>query len=288
MKRLALILCLLLSCPVNEREITEAHSDLPKFSFEEAAVHPARCAYEDCVCTVKIPEYQPIIRNIKTTYSESAFFEEGQSLLSAEEKQKVRNFTSSHIDADAIFIMGYTDGCGSYNYNTLLAADRARSGQQTVRSAGFSRKIIVASMSELTSTHSDYARRIDITTTNNFTLKVPPPNLTADHYLLDASGSMQDYRVWVNIIAANKKNSSRLHLSYTRKCSNGSSALSISPSGATEIWYSYWQVLDKMKPGQTLIILSDFNSRYPLSQKDANRLNEKVKRKGVKVYAVSL
>ena len=146
----------------------------------------------------------------------------------------------------------------------------------------------MTAMSELTSSHEPSARRVDIISSNNYVLSAPPPNLTADHYLLDASGSSRNYREWVNIISANKKPRSKLHLSYTRKCTDGTNAANITPSGPTEIWYSYWQVLDKMSAGQTLIILSDFNSRYPLNHSDAVSLQNKAEAKGVKVYAVAI
>jgi hypothetical protein len=143
-------------------------------------------------------------------------------------------------------------------------------------------------MSELTSTHEPMARRSDIISSKNLTYKVPPPNLVADVYLLDASGSMNDYDDWLNIIAANKTPGSRLYISYTLPCKNGTLAKEVRPGGGTEIWWSYWQTLDKMRPGQTLVILSDFNSRYPLTPRDHARLTQKAKQRGVKVYAVQL
>ena len=265
MKRIVLVLCLLLSCPVNEHEVNQAHDKMPEFQLDEAAVHPSRCAYEDCVCSVKIPAYVPEFKNVKVDSSLSVFFSENSSSLDLGEKKKIESYIDKNSKASSIFIMGYTDGCGSYNYNKRLAAARSRSTRAATRAAGFSGRVVVSSMSELTSTHSDYAKRADLVTSDNFKLKVLPPNLTADHYLLDASGSMQNYRTWVNIIAANKKKNSKLHLSYTKKCSDGIDALRISPAGPTEVWYSYWQVLDKMTAGQTLIIISDFDSRYLLS-----------------------
>ena len=110
------------------------------------------------------------------------------------------------------------------------------------------------------------------------------PKLTNEY----ASGSMNDYDDWLNIIAANRKSNSRLYISYTLSCINGTSAEKVRPGGATEIWLSYWKVLDKMSSGQTLIILSDFNSRYPLTSRDHVRLTQKAKQRGVKVYAVQL
>ena len=62
----------------------------------------------------------------------------------------------------------------------------------------------------------------------------------------------------------------------------------ITPSGGTEIWYSYWYVLDYMKQGQTLAIISDFKSEIPLTQNERRRIDEKATKKGIKVIAISL
>ena len=62
----------------------------------------------------------------------------------------------------------------------------------------------------------------------------------------------------------------------------------IRPNGGTEIWYSYYQILDKMKPGQTLLIISDFDSEVRLSTREAEMIERKVRAKGVRVQAIDL
>ena len=256
--------------------------------LEDLSVSPSRCSYEDCVCKVKIPKYNPVFKNIEFKTSTSVYFEEEEFLTGEDDNAIVHNFMSKNQDAEKIFILGYTDGCGSYFYNQALSKKRSRSALRLVRKTGYRRKIIYAGMSELTSTHEPMARRSDIISSKNLTYRVPPPNLVADVYLLDASGSMDDYDDWLSIIAANRMPGSRLYISYTLPCANGTPAKEIRPGGATEIWWSYWQTLDKMSPGQTLVILSDFNSRYPLTPREHSRLTQKAKKRGVKVYAVQL
>ena len=255
---------------------------------EDASINPARCSYEDCLCKVEIPKYTPVFKNTKSKTSISIFFEETEFLTDEDDNTVVYDFMSKNQDTEKIFILGFTDGCGSYFYNQKLSKKRAQSAMSLVRKTGYRRKIIYAGMSELTSTHEPMARRSDIVSSKNLNYRVPPPNLVADVYLLDASGSMGDYDDWLNIIAANKKSSSRLYISYTLSCVNGTPAEKVRPGGATEIWLSYWKVLDKMSSGQTLVILSDFNSRYPLTSRDHVRLTQKAKQRGVKVYAVQL
>ncbi len=62
----------------------------------------------------------------------------------------------------------------------------------------------------------------------------------------------------------------------------------IRPNGGTEIWFSYYQILDKMKPGQTLLIISDFDSEVKLSPREAEMIERKVRAKGVRVQAIDL
>ena len=256
--------------------------------LEDLSISPERCSYEDCVCRVEIPKYVPTYKTTSFKSSTSIYFKEEEFLTGEDDNDTVHKFMSKNRDAEKIFVLGYTDGCGSYFYNQVLSKNRARAATKLVRKTGYRRKIIYAGMSELTSTHEPLARRSDIISSKNLTYKVPPPNLVADVYLLDASGSMVDYSDWLNIIAANKKKTSRLYISYTMPCADGTRASSVSPAGPTEIWWSYWQTLDKMKSGQTLIILSDFDSRIPLTSREHARLTQKAKKRGVKVYAVQL
>ena len=288
--RLIILLLGLMSCHQQEvTEVLEVPEVLPEVvPFEDTRIDPRRCSYEDCVCTVKIPPYKTqYVRGTNKSW-ESVFFQEAQFEINEDHARDVNDFMSSRMDVDSVLVVGYTDGCGSYDYNSTLSKNRAIVVSNFIKGLGYRGSVTTVGMSEMTSNHSDLAKRADIITSQNFRMEVPPPNLVADHYLLDASGSVQDYPFWVNIIAANKKPSSKLHLSYTRSCSNGTLASMITPSGPTEIWWSYWQVLDKMRPGQTLLILSDFDSRYPLTHSERRAFENKVNQKGVKVYAIRL
>ena len=110
----------------------------------------------------------------------------------------------------------------------------------------------------------------------------------ADVYLIDASGSMWDgWKKWSEIIAVSYKPGSKIYLSKTGNCRNGSRMDLVAPSGGTEIWYSYWMVLDSMKKGETLAVISDFDSDIPLTRREAAMINAKVKSKQIKVIAVS-
>jgi len=286
--RIILLFFYILSCAKPDEEIKYLEVPFSSIDTEDVLVSPERCSYEDCLCYLEIPKYIPQFKTTSKKSYISAYFPENLADLSSAGKEDISSFLKSKTNVQTMLVIGYTDGCGSYSYNKKLSLLRANKVERFLRTKGYKERIIKAGMSEMTEGHSDFAKRVDIITSENFRFQVPPPNLVADFYLLDASGSMSSYKDWVNIISANKKSTSRLYISYTRSCVDGTLANSIRPAGSTEIWWSYWQVLDKMKAGQTLVILSDFNSRYPVTQRERFLFQEKVKSKGVIVYAVQL
>ena len=70
-------------------------------------------------------------------------------------------------------------------------------------------------------------------------------------------------------------------------CYNGQILDSISPQGGTEIWYSYYTVINRMRDGETLLIISDFDSNYRIQQWERNIIAEIVRRKNLTIYTVS-
>ena len=91
---------------------------------------------------------------------------------------------------------------------------------------------------------------------------------------------------WGDVVAHRFPEGSRVYLSIMNGCSSGSSLPSITPNSGTEIWYSYWKILDEMRPGQTLCIASDFVANYALSQGEWREIEAKVREKGVRVQAI--
>ena len=111
--------------------------------------------------------------------------------------------------------------------------------------------------------------------------------IPADFYLIDASGSMWNSQArWSDVVSASLKPNSRIFLSMVSGCRYGQPIGSVLPSGGTEIWYSYWRILDKMSPGQTLLIVSDFRSTVPLTSREYNMIANKARERGVRVITV--
>ena len=106
----------------------------------------------------------------------------------------------------------------------------------------------------------------------------------ADVYLIDASGSTAPY--WNEIISYDYRSDSRVVLSKMSNCLDGQSISSVIPGGGTEIWYSYWFTIQSMKPGETLAIISDFDSNVQLSWSEHLRIDNLVREKRIRVVAI--
>jgi uncharacterized protein with von Willebrand factor type A (vWA) domain len=98
----------------------------------------------------------------------------------------------------------------------------------------------------------------------------------------------EDWIRWTNAIAYWKPRHAKVYVANTGYLPAWIMLQNIRPNGDTEIWFALWNVLDKMEAGQTLVVISDFNSEVPLSNRERIMIKEKVKAKGVKVRHIRL
>ena len=249
-----------------------------------------RCRTVDCLCKVnpgKKSKNPQTSTQVERRYS--VYFPNDVHGVTASEMNKARAYLSRVHDffpSSKSSIIAYTDGCGSYGYNEELARRRLATANEVLDGIfPVDQKIIHPEASK--ECPSPTARRIDIVvhTTQKFTTMID--KVPADVYLLDASGSMwEGWTKWTDVINASYKPGSRIYLSITRGCYSGQTLNNVTPQGGTEIWYSYWRVLDFMKPGETLAIISDFQSEFALTGKERAVIESKVKDKGVRVIAI--
>ena len=249
----------------------------------------SRCETKDCLCKVR-PEKKLLVGSPAKLPDRrtSVYFGEGSSKSTISEKRRLEDFAKSFPNS-SFTIIGYTDGCGNLKHNEVLAERRVKAVK------GFFSKDMLPKMTatifkpEITSECDASSRRVDIVAHTKSRITTIIDKIPADVYLIDASGSMwSNWRQWTDLISVSFKPNSRVFLSKTNNCSNGASLNSIQPGGGTEIWYSYWRVLDYMKQGQTLLIVSDFHSDIPLTRRESITIEQKVSEKGVKVIAVTL
>jgi hypothetical protein len=255
---------------------------IQKFEYTSGA---SRCVTDNCICSVvdNSTKYYP--NNIYSNRL-SLFYKEDDDSLSNDNKKLLNNFLFN-FDKNKynISIIGYGDGCGSSEYNIELSKRRANAISKYVYK--WDSFPIIRYYGKETEKHNPESRRVDIVIHSKGNLAEKIENISADFYLLDASGSM-DIDNWKQIISASKKPGSQVWVSKMFGCYNGQRLSSIKPEGGTEVWYAYWSILDKMSFGQSLLIISDFNANYPLTSLESARLSEKARKKGVKVYFIKL
>ena len=116
------------------------------------------------------------------------------------------------------------------------------------------------------------------------------PAIISDVYLVDGSSSMagSKFEKYRRAITYHRPPNSRVYLSTTACVRTGKSYNTIMPSGGTEIWYAYWYILDKMYSGQTLTIISDFDSTYPLTSREEAIIRNKARSRGIIVKLISI
>ena len=245
-----------------------------------------RCSVKDCLCEVTPAESGEDKSSTTVSRRTSVYFDPNAS--SAKPSKELTSFVSGH--SNSIFtIIGYTDGCGDLSLNAKLARSRVSSVKKILSRMGV--KITAPSIfkPEVTKHCSAQHRRVDIIAHTKNRLTTMIDKIPADVYLIDASGSMwSSMRSWSDVVSASFKPGSKIYLSKTMGCRNGQSISDVDPSGGTEIWYSYWRVMDEMKEGQTLSIISDFVSDVPLTTRESITIQNKVASKMIKVIAIQL
>jgi hypothetical protein len=218
----------------------------------------------------------------------SIFFKEDQYILEPKQIEGLNNFFFKFKKSkNQASIIGYADGCGSPSYNKELSSKRAE--EVFLVAKNYLRPAYIEKISggEKSNEHTADARRVDVIVHTHRLITTAIEKIPADYYLIDASGSMWgSYREWNDVINASVKPNSRVFLSITTGCRNGRYMRDVRPQGGTEIWWSYWYVIEKMRPGETLLIVSDFQSQIPLSSREAYWIKEKVRKAGITVYSI--
>jgi len=260
-----------------------------------------RCRVPECLCSV-IPEAKPPKHSKITPPNEVTpdrlvvYFPEDQSELDPTDKAQIAAFLKKNAGSPYFNVTGYADICGDAQYNETLGEKRAQSAASYMSSLQPASNLRLRTEGEQDAdAHHEYFRKVVITTSRGSSAGTKSSgwmsarlkecrDAGADVFLLDGSGSMQPY--WADVQSFVFPPGSKVRLSIMTGCSNGSSLAAIRPTGGTEIWYSYWKVIEEMKPGQTLCIASDFQSNLPLKPWEIQVIEQKVAERGIKVHAI--
>ncbi len=247
-----------------------------------------RCSVSHCLCSVR-PDPVPRLATTANTSPRrvSLYFNEGSHELTTVQTEALASFLRS-TDVSSYTVVGYTDDCGSHEYNRRLVQDRVARVRSSMSSAGASGIDTTLFNAEAGTGHDPAARRVDVIAHTSNRLTTMIDKIQADVYLIDASGSMwTGWKNWTAVVSASFRPGARIYLSKTSGCYNGQRISAVSPSGGTEIWYSYWKVIEWMQPGETLAIISDFQSDIPLTRREAAVIEQKVRERNIKVIAVN-
>jgi outer membrane protein OmpA-like peptidoglycan-associated protein len=262
-------------------------------------VGASRCSVPHCLCAVR-PDPTPPRHsettppNIVTDDRLVIYFDEDQSNLDAGDRSDLERFLSRNPGARDFSVTGHADVCGNPDYNLRLGATRADHVADFLSGRRAGVRTRTSSVGESSAaTHHEFYRKVEITTSTGGRgasnrpagwLSARLSECRGDFYLLDGSGSMAPY--WADVVSHRFPASARVYLSIMSGCSNGASLTRITPNSGTEIWYSYWKILDEMRPGQTLCIASDFVANFALTQSEYRTIEDKVREKGVRVQVI--
>lgn len=249
-----------------------------------------RCALEGCIAQVSATK--PPLQYIEKTTKEqtSVFYEEDQFYLHYDLRKKIRDFLHKHPAQTKFVVTGFTDGCGDHSYNRELSRKRANEVARYILSLRRGAFVELKWKGEATGKHTIRARRVDVAVVEKGKQPSIPPKIIYDYYLIDGSGSMSGpkWNKWIGAIGYWKPRGAKVFVATTGYIPPKARLDYISPAGGTEIHFALWILLDKMQPGQTLIVISDFRSSVPLSGRELQRIENKIRQKGVKVSHIKL
>jgi outer membrane protein OmpA-like peptidoglycan-associated protein len=249
-----------------------------------------RCSMQGCIAEVSIFEPKPQIVEKQTKEQISLFYEEDGFYLHYELRKKIRDFLDSHSTQDKFIVTGFTDGCGDHSYNRQLSHKRANEVARYIMSIRQGVLVELQWKGEATGKHTIRARRVEVAIYDKERIEITPPKIIYDYYLIDGSGSMSGgkWNKWTNAIAYWKPRGAKVFVATTDYIPPMARLNHINPSGNTEIYFALWTLLDRMQPGQTLVVISDFRASVALSGRELQRIEQKIREKQVKVSDIRL
>ncbi len=260
-----------------------------------------RCRVKHCLCNVRgdvgtnpnpsINRFSDIQTSdnsnsdLKNTCSDkklTVYFGYDKFSLNSNDRVDINKFVRTNYFAGGFYLDGHASSAGNKDYNQRLSQKRL---QGVMRQINRPMRIKAESFGERYSSRDDSARdrRVTITPIHNF-IKLLDLKKT-NYYLFDQSGSMdkywddiQDYKFW--------SRSAKVYISTVNYCENGAHLKTIGSYGGTHIWYSFWNLIDQMRPGSSVTIVSDFQTPVPLNAREWSMIRAKLAKKNIKLSDV--
>jgi len=237
-----------------------------------------RCRVEHCTCEV---QENPNAKLANKYSRMEVSFSEDSADLTERDKERIRSYLRQSVGP--LYLFGYADQCGDSEYNADLSRRRAVAVRDYIQSIS-NRVHSVSYYGETASdNHDRHDRRVVISARPDF-VTAAMDAVDADVYLIDASGSAVKF--WTQYERYDFPPGAEIYVSKMVGCQNGDNISQVRPSGGTEIWYSYYHVLDRMSPGETLLIISDFDSNVPLTAGDYKAIESRAKQNRINVRTV--
>ena len=245
---------------------------------------------QGCIAEVSIFEPKPQIVEEQTKEQISLFYEEDGFYLHYELRKKIRDFLDSHPTQDKFIVTGFTDGCGDHSYNRQLSHKRANEVARYIMSIRQGVLVELQWKGEATGKHTIRARRVEVAVLKKTKQSIIPPKIIYDYYLIDGSGSLSGpkWNKWIGAISYWKPRGAKVFVATANYLPYKTRLDHIKPAGGTEIHYALWSLLDRIPPGKTLLIISDFRSTVPLTPRERERINQKAAERGVKISYIKL
>ena len=249
-----------------------------------------RCSMQGCIAEASTFKPQPQVVEKQTKQQTSVFYEEDKFFLQYDLRKRIRDFVDSHPSQKRFVVTGFTDGCGDHQYNKELSRKRANEVARYIIQLRKGALVELRWVGEATGKHTIRARRVDVAFYKKKTNTITPPKIIADFYLIDGSGSMAGgkWNKWIRAIGHWKPRGAKVFVATTGYIPHKARLNYISPSGGTEIIYSMWALLDRIPPGKTLLVISDFRSSVPATAREIQRIEQKAAQKGVKITYIRL
>ena len=249
-----------------------------------------RCSTQGCLAQATAPKLPLQVVEKQTKKQTSVFYAEDRFFLEYDLRKKIRDFVERHPNQQRFIVTGFTDGCGDHDYNRLLSKKRANEVARYIIQLRRGALVELRWAGEATGEHTIRARRVDVAVFEKQKNVITPPKIIYDFYLIDGSGSMAGgkWNKWIRAIGHWKPRGAKVFVATTGYIPPMARLNHISPSGGTEIHYALWCLLDRIPPGKTLLVISDFRSTVPLTARERQRIEQKAAQKGVKITHVRL
>jgi len=239
-----------------------------------------RCYIEDCVCPVRVNKTK------EAPQTTEIFFGEDSYELDSRDEDKVRQFVRSH-PGKMIYISGYADACGDANHNKRLSVARAVEVKRYVTGYGGAARVYKTFGEASSSSHIHSDRKVILSVRPDSLARKMDQIKNVNLYIVDASGSISSQ--WGQVVNYKYPAGASVVLSKVSGCRPGDNIRNVRPSGGTEIWYSFWYSLKhRAKYGDTVMVISDFHTKVPLSSEAKNIINKVIREKNLRVHYIYL